>query len=145
MRIVGSKNREIDADLLARLAVDRASGKTVSKAEVQKAISSAVADLKDHFEGETSVRGLTKMTRAVQNTLELAVQSGWVKGGTARAAIESFLDGSGKNSLDKVESDIRAEVKANAKSDTSYGYGGYTSTVTYSPRGGSRVSTYAGT
>lgn len=138
MRIVGGRNKEIDADLLARLAVDRQSGNTVSKKEVTEAINSAVKDLKDHFEGDTSTRGLSKMTRAVANTLELAVSSGWVKSGAAKDAIETFLSGTGKGSLDKVSDDIKAEVRENARSDSSVSYGGYSSSVSYG--GGSRRS-----
>jgi hypothetical protein len=135
MNIVGKGNKVIDADLLARLAVNQQSGATVSKAEVTSAIQSATSDLKDEFAWSDSSRGLTKASRAIANTLELAIDSGWVRGGSAKDLINAFLDGDGEGSMTDVTNDIKNEVRKNRGSGgASYGgrssgssYGGYSS------------------
>jgi hypothetical protein len=81
---------------LAKLAVSRQSGNAVSKPEVQSAIKTAVSDLKDAFETRSSSRGLTNAQTAIANTLQLAIDSGWVKSGTAKDLITTFLTDSKK-------------------------------------------------
>lgn len=148
MNIVGKGKKVIDADLLARLAVNGQSGGTVSQAEVKTAIKAATADLKDEFASGSSTRGLARASDAVANTLELAVKSGWVKGGSAQSLIREYLDGAGKGSLSDVMKDIRADVRDN-RGGGSVGYGGRSSSVSYSGGGSSRPATtttrYAGT
>jgi hypothetical protein len=140
MNIVGKGKKVIDADLLAKLAVDRQSAKTVSQAEVKKAIAGAVSDLKDDFSWRDSSRGLTRAARAITNTLQLAIDSGWVRGNTAKDLIKAFVEGEGGKSLDSVLDDIKADIKDNR--DSSVGYGGGSSSVSY---GGGYSTGYSGT
>jgi len=131
MNIVGKGKKVLDANLLARLAVNQQSGATVSKAEVKSAINSAVQDLKDDFSWRDSSSGLKRSADAVANTLELAVNSGWVRGGSAKELIAAFVDGSGEGDLADVMSDIRAETRENNSVNSGYGGGG-SSSVSYS-------------
>lgn len=81
---------------MAKLAVSRQSGNAVSKPGVQSAIKTAVSDFKDAFETRSSSRGLTNAQTAIANTLQLAIDSGWVKSGTAEDLITTFLTDSKK-------------------------------------------------
>lgn len=120
MKIVGKGNSVIDADLLARLAVDKQSGATISKAEASKAIASVKAELKDDF--ETSTRGLARAEQAISNTLTLALKSGWLRAGSAADVLKAFVDGEGKGSLSATVKDVRESVKTSRPSrGTSYG------------------------
>jgi hypothetical protein len=120
MKIVGKGSSVIDADLLARLAVDRQSGSTISKAEADKAIASVKAELKDDF--ETSTRGLGRAEKAISNTLALALKSGWLRAGSAAEVLKAFVDGDGKGSLSATVKDVRDSVKSSRPSrGTSYG------------------------
>ncbi|MEW5855390.1 MAG: hypothetical protein AB2A00_41835 [Myxococcota bacterium] len=126
MKIVGSGTKTIDADLLAKLALDRASGGSISKAEVDKTLKSVRKELKDEF--ESSTRGLDRASTAVANTLELAVKSGWIKGGASQDAVKEFLKGDDAGSLKATVADIRADVKSTRSGGSSYGgYSGRTS------------------
>jgi hypothetical protein len=134
MNIVGKGKKVIDADLLARLAVNQQSGATISKAEVSSAIESAKSDLQDEFAWSNSSRGLTAATRAIANTLELAVKSGWVRGGSAKDLIEAFVGGENDGSLADLTKDIKNEIRSNRRGSGGYGgrvsggsYGGYSS------------------
>lgn len=128
MKIVGSGTKVLDADLLGKLAVSQQSGNTVSKPEVAAAIKSAVADLKDKFESRTSSAGLTQGQTAIANTLQLAVDSGWVKAGTSKDLIAGFLTGTKAGSLSATVEDLKTEIKSNR------GTGGGGTTVRYSGR-----------
>ena len=138
MNIVGKGKKVLDADLLARLAVNQQSGATVSKAEVKTAINGAVQDLKDEFSWRDSSRGLKRASDAVANTLELAISSGWVRGGSAKELIAAFIDGSNAGNMDDVLSEIRSDVRENSSSSSGYGGGG--GSVSYGGGGGSRYS-----
>jgi hypothetical protein len=137
MNIVGKGKKVMDADLLARLAVDTQSGGTVSKAEVKKAIDGAVRELKDEFAWRDSSRGITRARDAIANTFQFAIDKGFVRGGSAKDMIEAFLDGSGKTNLAEVKKDIESEIRSNRSSGG--GYGGSSSSVSY---GGGSYSHY---
>ena len=126
MNIVGKGKKVLDADLLARLAVSQQSGATVSKAEVKSAIGSAVQDMKDEFQWRDSSSGLKPVSDAIANTLELAIASGWVRGGAAKELISAFINGSQAGNIDEVVSEIRAEVRENnpTSGGGSVSYGG---------------------
>lgn len=139
MKIVGKSNKVLDADLLARLA--QASDHGVSKAEVQSAIKSTRSELKDQF--DTSTRGLDRAAKAVSNTLELAIKSGWINSGASTKVVDAFLKGSSDGSLKDTLGDIRDAVKQSRTGGTSYG--GSTRSTRTAPRstrsyGGSSVS-----
>ncbi|MFH1810332.1 MAG: hypothetical protein ABIJ09_16420 [Pseudomonadota bacterium] len=127
MKIVGKGNKVIDADLLARLAVDKQSGSTVSKAEAEKAIKSITTELKDDF--ETSTRGLARAEQAVTNTLSLALTSGWLRSGSAANVIKAFLDGTGKGSLSEAVKNVRDSVRT-SRPPRGRTYGGYQPSTT---------------
>lgn len=136
MKIVGSGSKVLDADLLGKLAVSQASGKTVSKAEVQSAIKQAKTDLKDAFESRSSSAGLTKAQTAIANTLQLAVDSGWVKAGTSKDLIAEFIGGDKAGSLADDVEHLKLEIKSNRGSSggrTSGGYSGRRSSSTPAP------------
>ncbi len=142
MKIVGSGAKVLDSDLLGKLAISQQSGKTISKAEVQSAIKSAVADLKDAFDTRSSTAGLTKAQTAIANTLQLAVDSGWVKAGTAKDLISAFVNDAGKGSLSATVDDLKAQIKDNrgtSSGRTSYS-GRRSTTVSYSGRRSSSTS-----
>lgn len=127
MRIVGTKNNAIDADLLERLAKSRMSGGVVSKTELNTALGSVRTGLKDEFSGASSVRGLAKAQTAIANTLKLAVDSGWVGKGATKAAVTEFLTGRGKTSLATTIATVKEDIKSSG--------GG---SVGYRPAGGAR-------
>lgn len=122
MKIVGTGSKVIDADLLARLATDRSSGGSVSTAELQKTLKSVRTELKDQF--DTSTRGLDRAALAVSNTLELAIDSGWIKAGSTQKAVEAFLEGPAKGSMKETLAAIREDVKNSRTGGTTYGGGG---------------------
>lgn len=138
MNIVGKGKNVIDANLLARLAVDTKSGGTVSKAEVGAAIKSAVAELKDEFGSRDSSRGLTRARDAIANTFQFALDKGFVRNGSAKDMIEAFLDGSGKTNLADLKKEIESDIRSNRPSGGSYG--GSRSSVSYGG-GGRRTTT----
>ena len=142
MRIVGSKKNVLDADLLERLAKSKMSPTGVTLAEAQKHIAAVRRELKDEF--SSSSRGLTAAQLAVENTLKLALSSGWVKAGSAKTAINTFLAAGSKNGLDATVAKIREDLKG--ASTGSVGYGSRPSRPSR-PRGGysSRVTTRVGT
>ncbi len=128
---------------MAKLAVSRQSGNAVSKPEVQSAIKTAVSDLKDAFETRSSSRGLTNAQTAIANTLQLAIDSGWVKSGTAKDLITTFLTDSKKGSLPETVETLKAEIKGNRGSGGGGGvrYGGRTTTTRYTGRRGRTTTT----
>jgi murein L,D-transpeptidase YcbB/YkuD len=121
MRIVGSKNNVIDADLLERLAKSKMSPSGVSLAEAQKHVASARRDLKDEFSGASSVRGLAQAQTAIENTLKLALSSGWVNKGDAKKVINAFLTASNKTGLEATVTKLREEIRGTSSGSVGYG------------------------
>lgn len=109
MKITGTGASAIDADLLARLAVARGSGGSITKTELTSAITKTKSEMRSDFSSSTS--GLDKASKAVANTLELAVKSGWIKSGATVDAIEAFVKGSDAKGLKALVADIRADVR----------------------------------
>jgi hypothetical protein len=118
MRIIGSKKNVLDADLLERLAKSKMSPTGVTLAEAQKHIAAVRRELKDEFSSTT--RGLTAAQLAVENTLKLAITSGWVKPGAAKTAINTFLAAKSANGLDAVVTKIREELKGSSSGSVGY-------------------------
>jgi hypothetical protein len=85
--------RQFDGDLLLRMREAQGSGNTVSEKEVRDILKKTVSEYKDEFRYTRSKRGLEGMATAIANTLEDAVNFGWVKGAGAKAAINAFLGG----------------------------------------------------
>ncbi len=141
MNIIGKGKSVIDQDLLGKLALASQSGGTVSKAEVNKIIKSTVQDLKDDFQYSSSTRGLTRSADAIRNTLELAVNKGFIRGNSAQDIVEAFLTGTDKGTLDDALDEIRADVRSSRSSRVGYSGGGGRSRRSYTPR----TSRYAGT
>jgi hypothetical protein len=109
MKITGTGKSAIDADLLARLAVARGSGASITKTELNSAIRATKSDMRSDF--SSSASGLDRAAKAVANTLELAVKSGWVKSGATADAIDAFIKGADKDGLKALVKDIRADVR----------------------------------
>lgn len=120
MNIKGRGTQALDLDLLGQLALKQQSGNTISKTEAQSILSSIQTELKDEFSHST--RGLANASRAIENTLQLALDSGWVKTEAASTLIESFLDGKGEKNLDALVKEVRAEVRPARTSYSSYSY-----------------------
>lgn len=110
MKITGSGKSAIDADLLARLAVARGSGASITKTELQSAIKSAKSEMRSDF--SSSAAGLDKAAKAVANTLELAVKSGWIKSGATIDAVDAFVKGTEASGLKALVKEIRADVRS---------------------------------
>lgn len=152
MRIVGSKNNVIDADLLERLAKSKMSPTGISVAEAQKHVASARRDLKDEFAGASSVRGLAQAQTAIENTLKLALSSGWVNKGEAKKVLNTFLSASAKDGLSATVTKLKEDIKGSSGGRVGYGsrpaptrtrggYGTRRTTTSY----GSRRTTSIGT
>ena len=110
MKITGTGKSAIDADLLARLAVARGSGASITKTELNSAIKSTKSEMRADFSSSTA--GLDKAAKAVANTLELAVKSGWFKSGATADAIDAFVSGSDTAGLKALVKQIRADVQS---------------------------------
>ena len=108
MKITGTGKSAIDADLLARLAVARGSGASITKTELNSAIRATKSEMRSDF--SSSATGIDRAAKAVANTLELAVKSGWVKSGATADAIEAFVKGSETTGLKALVKDIRKDV-----------------------------------
>ena len=108
MKITGTGKSAIDADLLARLAVARGSGSSITKTELNSAIRATKSEMRSDFSGSSS--GLERAAKAVANTLELAVKSGWVKSGATADAIDAFTKGTDPKGLKALVIKIRADV-----------------------------------
>jgi hypothetical protein len=142
MRIVGSKKNVLDADLLERLAKSKMSPTGITPAEAQKHVAATRRDLKDEF--SSSTRGLAQAQTAVENTLRLALDSGWVNRGDAKRAIETFLSASAKDGLKATVDKIKDSLKGSTGGRVGYSSrptptrtrGGYASRTPTQTRGG---------
>ncbi len=111
MNVSGSGKQRFDHNLLARLAQKSESGNTISKSEAKEQIGKAVDDLRDKFLNQGSSSGLKADADAVANTFRKAIDSGWVRGASAKALISEFISGSGADSLEASVSEPRQDVR----------------------------------
>jgi hypothetical protein len=119
MRIVGSKNNVIDADLLERLAKSKMSPSGVSVTEARRHVAAARRELKDEF--SSSTRGLAQAQQAIENTIKLALSSGWVNKGEAKKVLNTFLSATAKDGLQAVTDKIRDDLKGSTGGRVGYG------------------------
>lgn len=112
-------NPAFAGQLMARLATASESGNTISKKEAQGAVDGAVNELLNKHLDKGNTTGLKKDMQQVRNTFQKALDSGWVRGASARAIIEDFVD----NTFDDAVKDIRSEVRAENPVSRGGGYG----------------------
>jgi len=119
MKIKGRGANALDTDLIGELAYRQQSGNTISKNEVKTILDDVKTELRDEFSHSAS--GLANAGRGITNSLQMALESGWVRGESAAQMIEEFIGGEGCDSLDGLMKDIRKE----ARQQTRTSYSGY--------------------
>ena len=127
MNIIGKGKRGVmDVDLLGKLAqaANSKSGTTISKKEAGEIIKKTVDEFKSSWDGAESTRGLTRQGDAIRNTLNFALQKGFVRGGAAQDIIEAFIEGDKDGSLNDVMDDIRADARRERDNNVGYSGGG---------------------
>ena len=110
----------LDTDLLERLAFKQGSGSTISKKEAQTEINKVKRELKSTYKYTTSKASFARAEKAIANTFNLAIKSGWVKGTTAKSAITEFIKGDDHAGLKCTLEGIREDARSKPSPRSSY-------------------------
>ena len=111
MNIRGKGAKAYDADMVTKF-FEAGLGTKVNKREAETILSDASHELRDHFEGSRSTRGLTAMVNALKRTAKELSKSGNLTSG-AESVLAEWIAGGGE--LEHAIEDIKSEVAYNKR------------------------------